>query len=62
MIGKHTVKVGTSLRFTNQFGTNDAGIYSNVTFARANGNLPALAIGPQGLSSNNRTNFENLYN
>jgi len=62
VIGKHTVKVGTSLRFTNQFGTNDAGIYSNVTFARANGNLPALAIGPQGLSSTNRTNFENLYN
>ena len=60
--GQHTVKAGLNLRYTDQFGTNEAGIYPNVTFARANGNIPPSAIGPQGLSPPNRTNFENLYN
>lgn len=62
VIGKHTVKAGLNIRFTDQYGVNEAGIYPNVTFARANGNIPPASIGPQGLSSTNRTNFENLYN
>ena len=62
--GSHTFKTGLNLRFTKQWGYNDAGIYPNVTLARANGNIPPGTIGPSGstISSADRQRFENLYN
>lgn len=59
----HTFKGGVNIRRTLQTGYNDAGIFPNVSFSRtANGNTVPAAIGPQGLSSTDRTRFENLYN
>jgi hypothetical protein len=59
----HTVKAGANIRSTLQTGYNDAGIYPNITFSRtANGNTVPASIGPAGLSSTDRTRFENLYN
>ncbi len=61
--GAHTIKAGVNLRHTLQTGYNDGGIYPNITFSRSlNGNTPSASVGPAGLSSTNRTNFENLYN
>jgi len=62
--GRHTFKTGLNWRSTVQWSKNDANIYPNVTFARANGNTPAGAIGPSGsaISSADRQRFENLYN
>jgi hypothetical protein len=62
--GKHTLKIGGTYRRTLQYGYNDAGIYPNVTFARAQGNLPPASIGPSGgvITSADRQRFENLYN
>ncbi len=61
--GNHTFKAGLNLRHTLQTGYNDAGIYPNITFsATANGNTPPTTIGPPGLSSTDRTRFNNLYN
>ena len=60
--GKHTLKGGLNLRFTKQYGYNFAGIYPNVTTTTGNGNSVPLTIGPSGLSSTDRTKFENLYN
>ncbi len=61
--GSHTFKTGLNLRHTLQTGYNDAGIYPNITFsATNNGNTPPASIGPQGLNSTDRTNFNNLYN
>jgi hypothetical protein len=63
IFGNHTLKGGINLRHTLQTGYNDAGIYPNVTFsATLNGNAPAATIGPAGLSSTDRTRFNNLYN
>ena len=60
--GKHTLKGGLNLRFTKQYGYNFGGIYPNVTTSTGNGNSVPLTIGPAGLSSTDRTKFENLYN
>lgn len=64
--GKHTFKVGGQVRLTKQYGYNLAGagggIYPNIALARANGATPPATIGPTGLSSTDRTTFENLYN
>jgi hypothetical protein len=60
--GKHVFKMGTSIRHTLQYGYNESGIYPNVTTAVANGNIVAAAIGPQGLTATQRTQFERLYN
>jgi hypothetical protein len=62
--GKHTLKAGTNIRFTTQWGYNDAGIYPNVSLTRTQGNTPPATIGPvsPAISSTDRTTFENLYN
>ncbi len=63
LLGAHTLKAGINLRNTLQTGYNDAGIYPNVTLSSTlNGNAPAATIGPAGLSSTDRTRFNNLYN
>ena len=48
--GKHTFKFGGQLRFTDQYGFNDAGIYPNISLSTANGNLPAASVSPAGLT------------
>ena len=62
--GTHTYKAGANIRFTKQWGYNDAGIYPNVSLARASGNIPPGTIGPSGsaIASADRQRFENLYN
>jgi hypothetical protein len=64
--GKHAFKAGANLRFTNQWGTNDAGIYPNVTLGKTLGNTVPANIGPTvasgAISSANRQQFESLYN
>jgi hypothetical protein len=63
--GSHTFKAGANIRYTKQWGYNDAGIYPNVSFARASGNIPPATIGPSGsttISSADRQRFEELYN
>lgn len=63
IFGKHTVKAGANVRHTKQYGYNDAGIYPNITFsATANGNAPPGTAGPAGLTTTQRTTFNNLYN
>jgi len=60
--GRATWKFGFNTRRTLQFGYNDAGIYPNVSFSRANGNIPT--VGPTGaiISSADRQRFEEVYN
>ncbi len=60
--GHHTFKFGGQLRFTDEFGFNDAGIYPNVSLTTANGNVPAAALSPARLNANQVTAFQNLYN
>ena len=63
--GAHTFKGGFNWRFTTQYGYNYAGVYPNITFARANGNNVPAATGPNGaavIASADRTRFEDLYN
>lgn len=66
LMGKHTIKMGASLRFTNQWGYNDAGIYPNVTLGTSLGAAVPTNIGPTvaggTISSANRQQFESLYN
>src|ERR1700712_3581216 len=59
---KHTFKTGASLRSLNQFGINEAGIYPNLTAGTGNGNTPPSTIGPQTLTSGDRSTFDQLYN
>jgi len=58
--GNHTIKVGGQLRFTKQYGYNDAGIYPNISLSTANGNVPT--VGPAGLTSQQLTVFQGMYN
>ncbi len=58
--GNHTFKVGGQVRFTTQYGFNDAGIYPNISLSTANGNVPA--VGPTGLTSTQTTTFQGMYN
>jgi Carboxypeptidase regulatory-like domain len=60
--GKHTFKFGGQLRFTDQYGFNDAGIYPNISLSTANGNTPSSSVSPVGLTSTQLTTFQNLYN
>ncbi len=59
---RHAFKAGANIRYTTQYGYNDAGIYPNVTLARANGNTPSTVGPASGISSTDRTTFENIYN
>ena len=58
--GNHTFKFGGQVRFTDQYGYNDAGIYPQITLSTANGNVPT--VGPAGLSSQQLTIFQGMYN
>jgi hypothetical protein len=64
--GSHTFKGGTSIRFTTQYGYNYAGstggVYPNVTTGTGNGNGVPSTIGPAGLTSTQRSTFDQLYN
>lgn len=60
--GTHTIKFGGQIRFTDQFGFNDAGIFPNISLSTANGNLPAASLSPTGLTPTQLTTFQNLYN
>ena len=60
--GRHTFKFGGQLRFTDQYGFNDAGIYPNISLSTANGNTPSASLSPAGLSASQLTTFQNLYN
>ncbi len=62
VLGKHTIKFGMALTFTDQYGYNLAGIYPNVTFTTGNGNAPPSSLTPSNVSGTNLTNFQNLYN
>jgi len=52
------------VRFTTQYGYNDAGIYPNVSLsATANGNAPPTSVNPPGsISSANLAIFQGMYN
>lgn len=58
--GSHTIKFGGQVRFTKQYGYNDAGIYPNISLSTANGNVPG--VGPAGLTSQQLTQFQGMYN
>jgi len=60
--GHHTFKFGGQLRFTDEYGFNDAGIYPNISLSTANGNLPAASVDPLGLTATQLTTFQGLYN
>ncbi len=64
--GTHTLKMGTNLRRTLQHGYDLAGTQPNLSTKTSNGNAVPSTIGPQvgvlGLTSSNRTQFDNLYN
>ena len=60
--GSHTLKFGGQLRFTKQYGYNDAGIYPNISLSTSNGNILASSLIPSGLSSSQLTRFEGMYN
>ncbi|MBI4892105.1 MAG: carboxypeptidase regulatory-like domain-containing protein [Acidobacteria bacterium] len=64
--GKHTFKMGGALRFINQWGYNDAGIYPNVTVGTSLGAAVPAGIGPTVASGTinaaGRQTFESLYN
>jgi len=61
--GNHTFKFGGQIRFTTQYGYNDAGIYPNVSLSTANGNVPAAALNPPGsIASADLTKFQGMYN
>jgi hypothetical protein len=60
--GNHTFKFGGQLRFTDEFGFNDAGIYPNVSLSTANGNLPISPANLPALSATQLTTFQGLYN
>jgi Carboxypeptidase regulatory-like domain/TonB dependent receptor len=61
--GNHTLKFGGQIRFTDQYGFNDAGIYPNVSLSTANGNTPPASVTPPGtISATQLTTFQGLYN
>ncbi len=60
--GHHTLKFGGQVRFTDQYGFNDAGIYPNISLGTGNGNIPAAAVDPVGLTATQLTTFQGLYN
>ena len=60
--GNHTLKFGGQIRFTQQYGFNDAGIYPNISLSTANGNVLNSSLIPAGLTSQQLTAFEGMYN
>ncbi len=60
--GKHTFKGGANVRFTKQYGYNYNGVYPTLTSTTGNGNSVPTSIGPAGLTTSQRSTFENLYN
>jgi hypothetical protein len=61
--GSHTFKAGFNMRFTTQFGYNDANIYPNINLSTANGNAPPASATPPGnLSPTDLTTFQGMYN
>ena len=60
--GHHTLKFGGQVRFTTQYGYNDAGIYPNVSLSTANSNIPASSLNPAGLTSTQLASFQGMYN
>jgi hypothetical protein len=61
--GNHTFKVGGNVRFTTQWGTNDAGIYPNESLSTAQaGNTPPTSANPPGVTGTALTTFQGLYN
>ena len=61
--GNHTIKIGGNLRFTTQWGTNDAGIYPNESLSTASaGNTPPTSANPPGVTGTALTTFQGMYN
>jgi hypothetical protein len=60
--GSHTFKFGGQIRFTKQYGFNNAGIYPNVTLSTANGNILNSSLIPAGLTSTQLTTFQGMWN
>ncbi len=61
--GDHTFKFGGQLRFTTQYGYNDAGIYPNISLSTANSNVPPTSVNPPGsIASADLTIFQGMYN
>ncbi len=60
--GNHTFKFGGQVRFTKQYGFNDAGIYPNISLSTANGNILNSSLIPAGLTSTQLTIFQGMYN
>ena len=60
--GNHTFKFGGQVRFTKQYGFNDAGIYPNISLSTANGNILNSSLIPAGLTSTQLTIFQGMWN
>jgi Carboxypeptidase regulatory-like domain len=59
----HTFKIGGNVRFTEQWGTNDAGIYPNESLSTASaGNSPPTSVNPPGVTGTALTTFQGMYN
>ena len=61
--GNHTFKIGGNVRFTKQYGTNDAGIYPNESLSISlSGNAPPTSANPPGVTGTALTTFQGMYN
>ncbi len=61
--GNHTFKIGGNVRFTKQYGTNDAGIYPNESLSTSlSGNAPPTSANPPGVTGTALTTFQGMYN
>jgi hypothetical protein len=60
--GTHTFKMGTSLRRVKQYGYDFDGTQPNLSPGIGNGNAVPASFGPQGLTSAQRSTFDQLYN
>lgn len=61
--GAHTFKSGFSFRRVLQYGYNFGGIYPDVNLTRtAAGNAVPATVGPTGLNTTQRQNFDGLFN
>jgi hypothetical protein len=62
MSGNHVIKAGAQLRFTKQWGYNDAGIYPNASLSSTlAGNAPPSSVNPPGVTGTALTTFQGLY-
>ncbi|HTS65055.1 MAG TPA: TonB-dependent receptor [Candidatus Acidoferrales bacterium] len=60
--GNHTFKMGGNIRFTTQWGTNDAGIYPNESLSYTlAGNTPPASANPPGATGTALTTFQGMY-